>query len=248
MPINQAGCGPNVCTLWSRSHVTPLATQSPSCEILAAQVEQPQLVCRYTSCGGAGWLIWLACICLACAYLWCVSHMPCCCVGDHGGSRRECHTFATAAQAVVEFHAWQLIQHDPRSVHRRETDGRLCTAFSHPSLPCACVCVRRTLYELASQLSSRFGVSISRSWVCRMFKRWRWTFKNVSQKHTNKFHWNNIRTYGHFLVHVRNVPMVRIKYCDEASFASRSKCMTCSSEIHTCCTDTCYICICRYSC
>jgi hypothetical protein len=112
----------------------------------------------------------------------------------------------------------------------------------------ACVCVRQTLYELASQLSSRFGVSISRSWVCRMFRRWRWTFKDVSQKHTNKFHWNNIRAYGHFLVHVRNVPMVRIKYCDEASFASRSKCSTCSSEIHTCCTDTCYICICRYSC
>ncbi len=99
-------------------------------------------------------------------------------------------------------------------------------------LVCVRVCVyvlfvlvaRQTLYDLSARLSDRFGVLISRSWVCRMYKRWRWSFKNVSRQHTNKFEWNNIRMYGHFLVHVRNIQQTRIKYCDEASFSSRSEC------------------------
>jgi hypothetical protein len=36
--------------------------------------------------------------------------------GEHGGLRRESCRFISSAQAVVEFHAWQMIVHDPKSI------------------------------------------------------------------------------------------------------------------------------------
>jgi len=82
---------------------------------------------------------------------------------------------------------------------------------------------RRTLYSMSSLLSSRFQCSITRSWVCRMYKRWRWTFKNTSQKHIHKYLWSNLVLYGRYLVYIRSIQQRRIKFMDESSFSSRSK-------------------------
>lgn len=82
---------------------------------------------------------------------------------------------------------------------------------------------RQTLYELSRHLSQRFGAPISRDWISRMFKRWRWSFKKISHKHIRKFLWPNIYYYAHYLVHVQNMQMGRIKFVDEASFSSRGE-------------------------
>jgi hypothetical protein len=34
--------------------------------------------------------------------------------GAHGGSRQECQLFTSSERTIVEFHAWQLIKHNPR--------------------------------------------------------------------------------------------------------------------------------------
>ena len=74
-----------------------------------------------------------------------------------------------------------------------------------------CVC-RCTLYSLLCLLADRCGVRVSRMWLSRMFRRWRWSFKKISHKHVRKFA---------MVINIRNVPMHNIKYIDEASFDSR---------------------------
>jgi hypothetical protein len=95
--------------------------------------------------------------------------------------------------------------------------------FTHQSDVIFVFFVSQTLYDISSQLSSRFGCAINRSWVCRMYKRWRWSFKNTNYKHIHKYQWANIHLYGHYLVYTRSLQMMRIKFMDEASFSSRSQ-------------------------
>ena len=80
---------------------------------------------------------------------------------------------------------------------------------------------RQTLYSISNQLSLRFQQRISRSWVSRMYKRWRWSFKNVSHKHLRKYLWPNLLRYSRYLVQIRGIQQARIKFMDEASFSSR---------------------------
>jgi hypothetical protein len=70
-------------------------------------------------------------------------------------------------------------------------------------------------------LRSRCGVVVSRSWLSRMFRRWRWSFKKISHKHIRKFTPQNIQYYGLYLINIRTIPMHNIKYIDESSFDSR---------------------------
>ncbi len=88
----------------------------------------------------------------------------------------------------------------------------------------ACMCMhslRFTLYTLRMLLLDRLGVRVSRAWLSRMFRRWRWSFKKLNHKHVDKYTPRNIAYYGQYLAYIRTVPMNRIKYMDEASFSSR---------------------------
>ncbi len=86
----------------------------------------------------------------------------------------------------------------------------------------ACMCVSRfTIHSLRVLLFDRLGVHVSRMWLSRMFRRWRWSFKKLNHKHIHKYTPQNIEYYGQYLTYIRTVPMNRIKYLDESSFASR---------------------------
>lgn len=128
----------------------------------------------------------------------------------------------------MEFHAWQLIKYNPRYAAGHSIFSQ--TYIPRLNFVVYCLCywlfsflLRRTLHSMSSLLSSRFRCHITRTWVCRMYKRWRWTFKNTSQKHIHKFMWANLVLYGRYLVYIRNIQQGRIKFMDEASFSSRSK-------------------------
>jgi hypothetical protein len=55
-----------------------------------------------------------ACAC-ACVHTYaCVCHLFFLCAGLHGGAREACRTFTAADQDIIEFHAWQILKHDPR--------------------------------------------------------------------------------------------------------------------------------------
>lgn len=85
----------------------------------------------------------------------------------------------------------------------------------------SCTFVRYTLLHLSEELLDRLHVRCSHSWLSRMLKRWRWSFKNVNPRHILKFTPRNIIYYGHYLIRIRNIPPTRIKFMDEASFSSR---------------------------
>jgi len=62
------------------------------------------------------------------------------------------------------------------------------------------------------------GFDVSRSYLCRLFKKWRWSFKRPSVKQIAKYTRNNILYYGDFLSGIKNIPWGKLKYLDECHF------------------------------
>jgi hypothetical protein len=59
-------------------------------------------------------------------------------------------------------------------------------------------------------------------WIERVFKRWKFSSKNVKYKNVRKFTNANIRYYLEYTTAIVNLPVLNLKYLDEARFESRS--------------------------
>lgn len=65
------------------------------------------------------------------------------------------------------------------------------------------------------------GAKISSSYVARIFRNWRWSWKKPSTQQIQKFTTENIEYYSQWVVLIPTLPFHRLKFCDEAHFVSR---------------------------
>lgn len=64
-------------------------------------------------------------------------------------------------------------------------------------------------------------VEVSRRWVARVFKSWRWSWKVPTVVQLHKFTPENIQRYLNYIVFVAGIPLRRLKFADEIHFVSR---------------------------
>lgn len=65
------------------------------------------------------------------------------------------------------------------------------------------------------------GYVVSRSYLVRLFAKWKWSWKKPSYIQINKYSKTNIRYYAIFISEIINIPWAKIKYADESSFKSK---------------------------
>jgi hypothetical protein len=75
--------------------------------------------------------------------------------------------------------------------------------------------------EIQLLIFQRFRKLVSRSWICRLFKRWRWSFHSLKVEQVQKYRPDNVAYYGTYLESILQIPWVKIKYCDESHFISK---------------------------
>jgi len=66
-----------------------------------------------------------------------------------------------------------------------------------------------------------FGVIVSPSFVKRIFRNWRWSWKKPTIQHINKYTPENVRYYERWVSLVPLLPFDGLKFCDESHFVSR---------------------------
>ncbi len=80
-----------------------------------------------------------------------------------------------------------------------------------------------TLQEYASQISA-VGFSVSRNYIRRIFRSWKWSWKVPIYKQIAKYTIENISYYGNYLSWILNLPSwLNIKYLDEVHFKNKGK-------------------------
>jgi transposase len=112
--------------------------------------------------------------------------------GKHGGRRYS--QFSPERQAMIELFVWGKLKADPTL----------------------------RVYDYVTALAVEAGVTVNRWWIDRLFARWGFTWKKPMYKQLLKYTAANIIHTVHYVVSIRDVPLHRLKYLDEASFASRS--------------------------
>jgi len=65
------------------------------------------------------------------------------------------------------------------------------------------------------------GVSVSRSWVYRLLKRLKLTYKVIKYRAAKKYTPENMQYYFTYALAAQNLPLHRLKYCDETHFAAK---------------------------
>jgi len=70
-------------------------------------------------------------------------------------------------------------------------------------------------------VAEQAGFSISRKYLQCIFKEWNFTFHQPSRQQLQKLSIDNILYYPQFLISLQDIPLEKLKYLDEASFASR---------------------------
>lgn len=78
-----------------------------------------------------------------------------------------------------------------------------------------------TLLDIKSMLAQH-GHTVSKAYISRVFKVWRWNLKQPYHVAAYKFTAANITYYGHFLVWIQDIDPSRIKYFDESYFKSKA--------------------------
>lgn len=79
-----------------------------------------------------------------------------------------------------------------------------------------------TLQEIVNALE-RHNFHYSRSWVSRLLKRWRWSFKIPAVTQTQKYTISNLEYYAEFCLWLNEVDLAKVKFLDEVHFDARSK-------------------------
>jgi len=99
------------------------------------------------------------------------------------------------------------------------SDGVELFIHAHMWLLCKC----RPFLRLAEYVEEfrRLGISVTKKYISRIFKSWRWSMKTASYKQINKYTWKNICLYGCFLYWVQSADLTRLKFLDEGHFVSR---------------------------
>lgn len=70
---------------------------------------------------------------------------------------------------------------------------------------------------------ARIDIQISRSYIQRIFAKWNWSWKVVSNKQIHKYTPSNIIYYGNFLHWINTVDLRKVKFLDECHLVSRGK-------------------------
>jgi hypothetical protein len=79
-----------------------------------------------------------------------------------------------------------------------------------------------TLQEIVSVVRNN-GFGVTRMWVSRLLKKWRWSFKIPAVTQREKYALSNLEYYVDFCSWLSNVDLKRVKFVDELHFDSRSK-------------------------
>jgi hypothetical protein len=79
-----------------------------------------------------------------------------------------------------------------------------------------------TLQEIVSAVKNN-GFRVTRMWVSRLLKKWRWSFKIPAVTQREKYTLSNLEYYVDFCSWLSNVDWKRVKFVDELHFDSRSK-------------------------
>jgi hypothetical protein len=70
------------------------------------------------------------------------------------------------------------------------------------------------------------AINLSRSYVYRVFKSWRWSLKVPVRVHLHKYRPENLRLYLHYISAITWIDPSRLKFLDEATYAHRgSSCL-----------------------
>ncbi len=78
------------------------------------------------------------------------------------------------------------------------------------------------ILEYQQEILKKLHLSISASTIRRIFKQWKWTWKNVEYKQINKYNHENIVYYGKYLLWLsEQINWKHIKFLDEAHFVNR---------------------------
>lgn len=114
--------------------------------------------------------------------------------GGHGGARINSSVFSDEGQKAAESLLWTLLKAEPM----------------------------QTQQQMQRLLSDYFQVNVTLSWIGRVLKSWRWSRKGTEQKAIMKYTAENIAYYGEYIHSIVDVPLVNLKYLDEAHFDWRT--------------------------
>lgn len=78
------------------------------------------------------------------------------------------------------------------------------------------------LQELVNALA-RYNFVYSRTWVSRLLKKWRWSFKIPGVTQAQKYSIANLEYYAEFCHWLNEVDLTKVKFMDEVHFDARSK-------------------------
>jgi len=70
-------------------------------------------------------------------------------------------------------------------------------------------------------IASKCGFKISKMYVSRLFKSWRWSFKKPERKQILKYTKANLLYYGSYITSVNDINWNKLKFLDEAHFVSK---------------------------
>jgi hypothetical protein len=62
---------------------------------------------------------------------------------------------------------------------------------------------------------------LSSTFILRIFKEWKWSFKKTSKKQIYKYSTKNIIRYFNFIKKIQTLDMHKLKYLDESHFESK---------------------------
>ncbi len=77
------------------------------------------------------------------------------------------------------------------------------------------------IQEYQKEIGRKLDIAISATSIRRIFKKWRWSWKNVEYKQINKYTHENIINYGNYLLWLNSQHWKHLKYLDEAHFVNR---------------------------
>jgi len=85
------------------------------------------------------------------------------------------------------------------------------------------MCRQNALFSLNSyhRRATDQGFQVSKSYIARIFRSWRWSFHKPTRYQFQKFTHQNIQYYGEYIISIQKLPWKSLKFVDEASFSTR---------------------------
>jgi len=77
-----------------------------------------------------------------------------------------------------------------------------------------------TLGEYRQYLTEK-GFNVSKSYLQRLFKKWRWSWKKPGKVQIQKYTHENMKYYFEWIIGIQGIPWKRLKFLDEAHCVSK---------------------------